>query len=52
MTINEMFTVALGGENLFDEYPDDEQDGTRASSVWRTRQHCLMDSMAGFTTCA
>jgi iron complex outermembrane receptor protein len=28
MTINEMFTVALGGENIFDEYPDDEQDGT------------------------
>ena len=26
--INEMFTVTLGGENLFDEYPDDEQDGT------------------------
>ena len=28
MNINEMFTVALGGENLFDEYPDNEQDGT------------------------
>ncbi len=27
-TINEMFTVTLGGENLFDEYPDDEKDGT------------------------
>ena len=22
-----MFTVTLGGENIFDEYPDDEQDG-------------------------
>ena len=28
MTINDMFTVTLGGENVFDEYPDDEQDGT------------------------
>jgi iron complex outermembrane receptor protein len=27
-TFNEMFTVTLGGENIFDEYPDDEQDGT------------------------
>jgi iron complex outermembrane recepter protein len=25
---NEMFTVTLGGENIFDEYPDDELDGT------------------------
>ena len=28
MTFNDMFTVTLGGENIFDEYPDDEQDGT------------------------
>src|SRR5688572_15576621 len=28
MTFNDMFTVTLGGENVFDEYPDDEQDGT------------------------
>jgi iron complex outermembrane receptor protein len=28
MTFNEMFTVTLGGENILDEYPDDEQDGT------------------------
>jgi len=27
-TINDMFTVTLGGENIFDEYPDDEKDGT------------------------
>jgi iron complex outermembrane receptor protein len=25
---NDMFTVALGGENIFDEYPDNEGDGT------------------------
>ena len=28
LTFNEMFAVTLGGENIFDEYPDDEQDGT------------------------
>jgi iron complex outermembrane receptor protein len=28
MTFNDMFTVTLGGENVFDEYPDDELDGT------------------------
>ncbi len=28
MTFNDMFTVTLGGENLFDEYPDDEGDAT------------------------
>ena len=28
LTFNDMFTVTLGGENIFDEYPDDEQDGT------------------------
>jgi iron complex outermembrane receptor protein len=28
MTFNDMFTVTLGGENIFDEYPDDELDGT------------------------
>ena len=28
LTLNEMFTVTLGGENIFDEYPDDELDGT------------------------
>ena len=28
VTLNDMFTVTLGGENVFDEYPDDEQDGT------------------------
>ena len=28
MTFNEMFTVSLGGENIFDGYPDDEEDGT------------------------
>jgi len=27
-TFSDMFTVTLGGENIFDEYPDDEQDGT------------------------
>ena len=24
MTFNDMFTVTLGGENIFDEYPDNE----------------------------
>ena len=28
LTINDMFTVTLGGENLFDEYPDTDHDGT------------------------
>jgi iron complex outermembrane receptor protein len=28
LTFNDMFTVTLGGENIFDEYPDDELDGT------------------------
>jgi iron complex outermembrane receptor protein len=28
MTFNEMFTVTLGGENVFDEYPDKEGDPT------------------------
>jgi iron complex outermembrane receptor protein len=28
LTFNEMFTVTLGGENIFDEYPDKELDGT------------------------
>jgi iron complex outermembrane receptor protein len=28
MTFREMFTLTLGGENIFDEYPDDEEDGT------------------------
>jgi len=28
LTFNDMFRLALGGENIFDEYPDDEQDGT------------------------
>ncbi len=28
LTLNDMFTVTLGGENLFDEYPDTERDGT------------------------
>jgi iron complex outermembrane receptor protein len=28
LTLNDMFTVTVGGENIFDEYPDDEQDGT------------------------
>jgi iron complex outermembrane recepter protein len=27
-TLNDMFTVTLGGENLFDEYPDKELDPT------------------------
>ncbi|MFK7976143.1 MAG: TonB-dependent receptor plug domain-containing protein, partial [Halioglobus sp.] len=27
-TFAENYTVAIGGENIFDEYPDDEQDGT------------------------
>lgn len=27
-TFADHYTVALGGENIFDEYPDDEQDGT------------------------
>ena len=26
LTFNDMFTVTLGGENVFDEYPDNEQD--------------------------
>jgi iron complex outermembrane receptor protein len=28
VTLNEMFTVTLGAENLLDEFPDDEGDGT------------------------
>jgi iron complex outermembrane receptor protein len=28
LTFNDMFTVTLGGENIFDEYPEDEQDPT------------------------
>jgi iron complex outermembrane receptor protein len=28
LTLNDMFTVTVGGENLFDEYPDKEGDGT------------------------
>jgi iron complex outermembrane receptor protein len=28
VTFNDMFTVTLGGENIFDEYPDRELDGT------------------------
>ena len=28
MNINDMFSVSLGGENIFDTYPDDEEDGT------------------------
>jgi iron complex outermembrane receptor protein len=28
LNFGEMFTVTLGGENIFDEYPDDEEDGT------------------------
>jgi iron complex outermembrane recepter protein len=28
LTLNDMFTVTVGGENLFDEYPDTERDGT------------------------
>jgi iron complex outermembrane receptor protein len=27
-TFNEMFTLTVGGENIFDEYPETEQDGT------------------------
>ncbi|MFT4518271.1 MAG: iron complex outermembrane receptor protein [Halioglobus sp.] len=27
-TFAEHYTVAIGGENVFDEYPDEEQDGT------------------------
>ena len=27
-TFADMFTVAIGGENIFDEYPDKEKDGT------------------------
>ena len=28
LDFNDMFTVTVGGENIFDELPDDEQDGT------------------------
>jgi len=28
LTFNDMFTVTLGGENILDEYPEDEQDPT------------------------
>ena len=28
LAFNDMFTVTVGGENIFDELPDDEQDGT------------------------
>jgi iron complex outermembrane receptor protein len=28
LDFNDMFTVTVGGENILDEYPDDEQDGT------------------------
>ena len=27
LTFNEMFTVTIGGENILDEFPDDEQNG-------------------------
>ncbi len=27
-TFAERYTVAVGGENIFDEFPDDEQDPT------------------------
>ena len=28
LTINDMFTVTIGGENILDEFPEDEQDPT------------------------